>query len=163
MNVTSPSFSWGIFLSLGAIFGAALTTFLLLVRRWTTQRQWVSLAEWCKLHDFEFRPTQHELPAVLRNMTAGQVEVRLHLCSEGVTLIQIQTEPPPGKPEPNRWNVLVRHTPHRKTAIAGLRPANAPASLLDLFGLSQFPSLAIAQRFIVVATTSSAARQLSDS
>ncbi len=158
-----PTFSWTIFLTLGVVFGASLTTFLLLVRRWTTQRQWVSLAEWAKQRDFEFRSTSHALPAALKLIAAGHLEVRLHLCNEGVTFAQLQTEPPAGKTEPNRWNVLVRRTPHRKNAIAGLRPANAPASLLDLFGLSQFPSLAIAQRFVVLATTSSAARQLSDS
>jgi hypothetical protein len=39
----------------------------------------------------------------------------------------------------------------------------APASLLDLMGLSQFPSLAVGQRFAVMATASTAARALSDS
>jgi hypothetical protein len=159
-----PTFSWTIFITLGVVFGASLTTFLLLVRRWTTQRQWVSLSEWASQRDFEFRANQAELPRALHKIAAGHVEVRLHLCSEdGVTLVQLQTDPPPGKVDPNRWNVLVRRARHRNADVAALRPANAPASLLDLFGLSQFPSLAIAHRFIVLATTSSAARLLSDS
>jgi hypothetical protein len=69
-----PAFSWSIFLTLGVIFGASLTTFLLLVRRWTTQRQWVSLAEWARQRDFKFHPTQHDLPAALKNLAAGHLE-----------------------------------------------------------------------------------------
>jgi hypothetical protein len=158
------TFSWTILLALLVILIASLTMFLLLVRRWTTQRQWVSLAEWARQREFRHRPAElSELPAALQPLRSADVQIRLRLCGEGVTVIQLQTRPAEGRNEPNRWNVLVRRRPRRQTNPAGLRPANAPASLLDLFRLSQFPSLAAGHRFVVVATSSSSAHALSDS
>src|SRR5437870_127183 len=121
-----PRFSWTIFLTLGVILVASLMMFLLLVRRWTTQRQWVSLAEWAKERRFQFRSTDpNELPAVLQPLRVSNVQIRLHLCSEGTTLAQLSTDPPAGKLEPNVWNVLVARRSGVATNPAGLRPATA--------------------------------------
>jgi hypothetical protein len=160
----SPAFSWTIFLTLLVIAAGSLLMFLLLVRRWTTQRQWVSLAEWARERRFTFQSTEPGgLPKALEPLRSSNVRFRLHLCSDVVTVAQLETDPPPGNRDPNRWNVLVRRRPTQKSDVAGLRPMGAPASLLDLMGLSQFPSLAVGQRFAVMATASTAARALSDS
>jgi len=164
MSPLPPRFSWTIFLTLAVILAASLAMFLLLVRRWTTQRQWVSLSEWAKEHAFKFRSTDpNELPAVLQPLRVSNVQIRLHLCSEGITVAQLSTDPPSGRTEPNVWNVLVAKRAGTAMNPAALRPATAPASLFDLFGLSEFPTLAVAHRFSVFSTTSSAARAVADS
>ncbi len=159
-----PPFSWVIFLTLVVIFAASVTTFYLLVRRWTTQRQWVSLAEWAQQRRFRFRPAElSQLPAVLEPLKNHGAQVRLHLSDGQMILLQLQTDPPPGKRDVNRWNVLIQRSAPRLGAAAGLRPAAAPASLLDLLGFSQFPSLAVGHRFAVLATSSSSARAVAES
>jgi hypothetical protein len=159
-----PSFSWIIFLTLLLIAAASLLMFLLLVRRWTTQRQWVSLAEWARDRRFTFQTTDIEgLPKVLEPLKRVNVRFRLHLCSDVVTVAQLETDPAAPSLPPNRWNVLVQRRAAPRNEAAGLRPAGAPASLIDLMGLSPFPSLAIANRFTVFALSSTAARALSDS
>jgi hypothetical protein len=164
MPPETPSFSWTIFLTLWVIAAASLLMFLLLVRRWTTQRQWVSLAEWARDRRFTFQSTDLTgLPKALEPLRQVNVRFRLHLCSDRVTVAQLETDPAGDSVQPNRWNVLVQRRPTERKEVAGLRPAAAPASVLDLMGLSQFPSLAIAQRFTVMATSSAAARALADS
>lgn len=159
-----PRFSWAIFLTLWVCLGASLAMFFLLVRRWTTQRQWVSLAEWARQREFEFRSTlPADLPAALLPLRSANVQVRLHLCSETATVAQIFTDAPEGKADPNVWNVLVRKRPQRYNDPAGLRPVNAPASLIDLFGLTAFPTLVAGHRFAVLSTSFSTARALAES
>jgi hypothetical protein len=163
-----PTFSFAVLMTLLVILGVSLATFFLLVRRWTTQRQWVTLAEWARQRGFRFGPTEiSALPGALDKLRASNVQMRLHLCDteQSVAAVQLQTDPQASGigAEPVRWNVLVRRRPVRQSAPAGLRPANAAASLLDLFGLSQFPNLKLGHRFAVLATSSSAARALADS
>jgi hypothetical protein len=154
-------------LTMIAILGASVTTFVLLVRRWTTQRQWVSLAEWAKQRGFGFRSSEPAaLPSVLAPLREANVQIRLHLSDTAdaiATVVQLETDPSPGRQQANRWNTLVRRRPKRQPAPAGLRPVSVSGSLLDLFGLSQFPALNVGQRFTVLATRSSDARQLVDS
>jgi hypothetical protein len=177
-----PPFSPTLLATLVLICAASVAMFFLLVRRWTTQRQWVSLAEWARQRRFRFEPVEHvELPrALLRLRERHNVNVRLHLRDQQdhVTLLQLQTDrlatsqPPAASIEPhvqatetNRWNVLLRRTVSKRDpdSLAGLRPASAPASLLDLLALSQFPSLSLGHRFVVLATRSAAARALANS
>lgn len=159
-----PHFSWTIFLTLAVCLGAALAMFLLLVRRWTTQRQWVSLAEWARQRDFQFHSTDvADLPAALQPLKVAHLSVRLHLCSQGVTVSQICTDPPAEKIDPNVWNVLIRRRLQSYSNPAALRPTNAPASLVDLFGLSQFPTISATPRFTVFSTSSTTARALAES
>ena len=165
--VALPRFSFVLLLGFTVIFGASLTMFLLLVRRWTTQRQWVSLAEWARQRKFKFwRTDSSELPPLLSPLTAAGVSTRLHLRSTSITVLQLQTAPAEGRDEPNRWNVLILQLPERKGKNpfpVALRPAGAAASVVDLFNLSQYPSLAIGRRFLVLASSASAARALADS
>lgn len=161
-----PPFSLTIVLTLLVMLGASVLTFALLVRRWTTQRQWTSLAEWARQRGMRFRPlTSLPLPPVL----AGPLEqhaprLALHLGDERITVMQLQTggsgDAPAG---PGRWNLLLRKVPHRRIAVAALRPAQAASSLLDLLDLKQYPSLALGHRFVVLASSSLAARALANS
>jgi hypothetical protein len=163
MTPQPPRFSWLIFGTLWVILGASLTMFYLLVRRWTTQRQWVSLAEWARQRQFRFKSTAaSELPTALESLREHDVKIRLHVGNDDVFAMQLSTSPPEGRIEPNVWNVLVRRCPAPCAAPAALRPANAPASALDLLGLSQFPAHAIGHRFTVLSTSHSTARTLAE-
>jgi hypothetical protein len=151
-----PKFSILIFLMLMSIFAASLLMFLALVRRWTTQRQWVSLSEWSKQRGFSRRWGELFVTA-LGKMLNREVAVLLELAKSDVALLQVQTGPE------QRWNLLLSKRPARQAVTAGMRPAAAAASVLDLAGLSEFPSLSIGTRFTVLAKSSSAAHALSDS
>src|SRR4051812_31916265 len=114
--MTAPAFSFKIFLILVLMLGASLAMFLLLVRRWTTQRQWVSLGEWARQREFKFQPANAPLPAAIHAIPVTQhPQARLHLCDASATILQLQTDPLAGRTEPNRWNLVVRRTPHRHT------------------------------------------------
>ena len=170
-----PGFSWIIFLSLLAVLAASGVTFWLLMRRMTSHRQWVSVAEWAREHRFHFsRPETGEPPAPMTAVRGVRPKVRLQLTGGPSTLVQLEAEgtttagaaaPPaqgiapssssPAVAPPRRgqvtWNLLIRAT-GGAWPPTGLRPANAAASVLDLFSLSSFPTLAGAERFIAYGT-----------
>jgi hypothetical protein len=159
-----PILSWLVFLTLLLICGSSTAVFFLLVRRWTSQRAWATLADWARHRQIQFRPTEPEqLPPVLQPLRAAQVDIELHLSDETVSAFRLKTAPNQNSAAPNMWHVLVRRRPSRHSAPAALRPAEAARSLFDLFGLSQFPSLTLGHRFTLLATNSSAARALADS
>jgi hypothetical protein len=151
-----PEFSISIFVLLLGIFIASLLTFMVLVRRCTTQRRWVWLSEWAQRRKFSRRASDQFI-ASLRKILGGEFRILLQLSKPNLTLMQIQTQPL------QRWNVLVQKRRRLQTVVAGLRPTAAAASLLDLAKLTHFPSSAISTRFTVLAAGSAAARALSDS
>jgi hypothetical protein len=157
-----PQLSWGILLTMFLVLLGSTAMFTLLVRRWTSRRTWVSLAQWCRESAFKLRPATRELlPRPLDAHVSSDEQVRLHLRDARTTLLQFQTDATtPGTPPP-RWNVLIRRRPN-PGAVAGLRPTNAPASLIDLLELSQFPAMTNNERFIVQAADYSTARRLAD-
>src|SRR5690606_8899353 len=64
-------------------------------------------------------------------------------------LVQLQTQSANGSRPPQHWHVLVRHLGSPISTV-GLRPAQAPASLLDLIPTRTFPGLVPPERFIVI-------------
>jgi hypothetical protein len=100
-----------------------------------------------------------DLPPPVREMLLPAApSVILNLGDANIRLMQIRTS------NEQRWNILLRRAPARAgSAPAGLRPVNAPASLLDRLSLAIFPSLALAHRFSVLARSSVAARALANS
>jgi hypothetical protein len=61
-----------------------------------------------------------------------------------------------------RWHVMVRKIESRWPPT-GLRPRANPSSVLDLFPMSSFPSMAPPERFVIFGTDSPAARRLAKS
>jgi hypothetical protein len=151
-----PGFSIFIFVMLMLIFIASLLTFMVLVRRSTTQRRWVLLSDWAQRRKFSRRESEQFI-TLLRKTLNRDFEILLQLSKPDLTLMQIQTAPA------QRWNLLLQKRRRPQPAIAGLRPTIAAASLLDLMELENFPTQMINTRFTVLAATSSAARALSDS
>ena len=165
-----PPFSPLVLLTLLVVVVASSVTFWLLVRRATSHRQWVAFSDWARDKGFRFRRADPaSIPApfdALRPLPT----VRLSLGKGPTSLLQIEATGPASAPAPGGlnaqrrilWNALTRDL---ETAWppTGLRPANATASLLDLFSLSGFPTLGATDRFVAYGTDSSAARVVSKS
>jgi hypothetical protein len=161
-----PSFSPLVLLTLLAVVAVSSVTFWLLVRRATSHRQWVALSDWARDKRFHFRrATPDAAPAPFDALQPAPT-VRLSLASGPTSLLQFEATGPTPAPlnAPRRilWNVLTRELPVTWPPT-GLRPANATASLLDLFSLTSFPTLGATERFVAYGTDSSAARVVSKS
>jgi hypothetical protein len=151
-----PGFSISIFALLLLIFIASLLTFMVLVRRSTTRRRWVWLSEWAQQRKFSQRAS-NQFIAPLRKLLSGDFQILVQFSKPNLTLMQIQTQPL------QRWNLLVQKRRRSQAVAAGLRPVGSIASLLDLMPLTNFPSAAIGNRFIILAASSAAARAMLDS
>lgn len=162
-EIQPPPFSPVVFGTLTTILLGSFAVFFSLVRRWTTQRRWIFLHDWARRRRFKVRRGHSQaLPEALRKLLACNARVEMLLEDRVACLLQIETDPAGGSPVPDRWNVLVRRTPGARPASA-LRPANAPASLVDRMDLMSYPSLKLGHRFSVAAATPSAARAIADS
>lgn len=186
-----PTFSWVIFLSLLAVLAASSVTFWLLMRRMTSHRQWVALSDWARDNRFRFsRLDLGEPPPPMTSVRGTKPSVRLQLTNGRTTFVQLTAEgttPTGAVPAPPAvanegsadradppvavvtarhdrvtWNLLIRGM-GGDWPPTGLRPTNAAASVLDLFSLSSFPTLAGTERFIAYGTDSAAARVLTKS
>ena len=182
-----PRFSPLVLLTLLTIVAASSVTFWLLVRRATSHRQWVAFSDWARDHGYRFAragpaTSPAELPEPLNHLRPAAATVRLSLSKGPTRLLQIEAEPPaaaaapafltPGSstshPPRLLWNLLIRDLPGAAAdrpgwPPTGLRPANAAASVLDLFSLSGFPTLGATDRFVAYGTDSAAARAVSKS
>jgi hypothetical protein len=158
-----PPFEWAPLLAMLVLLGASVVTYVMLVRRWTSRRQWVSLAQWARESGYKLRPLRRDgLPGPLRDLVRDDANVRHHLCDPRTTLAQFETDPvKPGAPPP-RWNVLVRHRPGAGSH-AGLRPAAPALNLIDLLPLGKSVSMSLGDRFVVHAAEPTAARKLAES
>jgi hypothetical protein len=157
-----PPFSWIIFLTMLAILGASALMYLMLVRRWTSRRQWVSLARWTRESGFRMRPaTRDVLPGPLAELVQSDLDVLFHLCDSRNTIVQFRTLPAAPGAAPPRWNVLLRR--RSGGTIAALRPAAQPLNLIDLLPLSKFATLTLGERFVAYAVQAHAARALAES
>ena len=164
-----PPFSPLILLTLLVVLAASSVTLWLLIRRATSHRQWVALSEWARDHRFRFsRVPPEAVPPpfhVLQNTTAV---VRISLTKGTMTLLQLEAQsaaaraPKAGSEARILWNLVLREIAS-DWPPTGLRPANATASVLDLFSLSSFPTLGATERFVPFGTDSAAARVLSKS
>ena len=158
-----------VLLLLAVILAASCLTFAVLVRRATSHRQWVTLADWAREEDFRFEQFEpHEMPAPLDLLSAHRPQVRLCLAGGPNLLLELETHRPadapygPGANDDARFHLLIRRVP-ASWRPTGLRPAGARSSILDLFSLSSFPSLPGSERFLVFGTDSADARSLADS
>jgi hypothetical protein len=161
-----PSFSPLVLLTLLVIVAASSVTFWLLVRRATSHRQWVALGDWARDQRFHFRRVAPDAAPAPLSALQPPPTIRLSLAKGPTSLLQFEAASPAPAPVnvPRRilWNVLTRELPAEWPAT-GLRPANATASVLDLFPLTSFPTLGATERFVAYGTDSAAARVVSKS
>jgi len=159
----SPPFSLLTAATLVLIVAASVCMYLMLVRRWTSRRQWVGLARWARESGFHLRRARRDvLPAPLAQLVHSDEQVLFHLADPRTTLVQFQTDPVQGGGAPPKWNVLIRKRP-ASGRVAGLRPGTQPVNLIDLLPLSRHPALALGDRFMVYAADTQVAHRLADS
>jgi hypothetical protein len=169
--------------------GAASAMFIVLVWRATSHRRWVALAEWARERGFRFDPRPMRAPAPPLDAIRGvKPRARICLTDRRTLLAEIQTEGPAAAPAPestptpreattptgdpplspppppttHNWHVLIRPI-EADWLPTGARPAQARASLLDLFSLASFPLLGNSERFVIYGADSAAARALAGS
>ncbi len=156
-----PTFSFGILLTLLLILLASGAVFSVLTRQWTTHRPMQALREWAGNRRFKLHQPPIPLPPSLHGLQPLDPKIQTLLTRGPLMLIRITTAAKPASPRPT-WNLIIRETQQAQTP-AGLRPANAAHSFMDLFALTSFPSMLPPERFIVYAAESRDARQLAAS
>ncbi len=168
MSLRFPSqaeFSWRVLLTLLMVVALATGMFALLVRRWTTRRQWVALSEWSRASGFRLAALEAvNLPEAVRQIRAMTLEPRLLLVGEKRSFLQLRSDATPASrtpDKPHHWNLLVIDIESAWPAT-GLRPATSEASLIDAMTMTSYPSIS-GERFIVFGSDSRAARSLAKS
>ena len=149
---------------LGVILFASALTFSILVRRWTAQRHRVVMSEWGRQHGFRL-----ELAADVRTFgrplnVLGAYSPQPAVClDDGRTRIVAVVADPPARPDglPGTgqvtWRLLLRRI-EPTLRPAGIRPAGARHSFLDLYSLSSFTTGGM-ERFVLFAADTEAARE----
>lgn len=176
-DISAPSLR--VILALLLMLGGSIAMFALLVRRWTSRRQWLSLAEWARQRRIKLRSkAATQLPPPLIELERVGARSRLQLTDGPMSIVQFDTDGhdtaarPQGKTAPidatpsrPRWNVLVRKLGSGKShPAAALRPANlaSGSSVIDLFRLTSFHGLSN-DRFAMLACDARTAVRLSNS
>jgi hypothetical protein len=162
-------FSWAVLLTLVLITLVSAVMFVWQVRRWTTHRGWRALLDWSRERGFTLSRPQTPAGEPFDRIAGARVMTMLESEGAGTMTRAMQIELTDaaagggGSGQPPRWHVLVRQIGSAPWPATGLRPANAPASLLDQFSLSSYPRMGDIARFIVFGTDSQAARMISKS
>jgi hypothetical protein len=186
-NLDVLRISWVVLLTLLLVLAVSVVVFVWQVRRWTTNPGWRALLDWSRERGFKLSRLDQTAPEPLDRIAGGGAKVTTFLQKGATRAMQIEIPtaaasatdgaaagaaepiapaeampPTPTPTSPQRWHVLLRQI--RTTwPPTGLRPSNAPASLLDLFSLSSYPRMGEVERFTVFGTDSHAARVLSKS
>jgi hypothetical protein len=154
-----------IWLTLAGILAGSVWMFVMLIRRETIHRRQVALREWAANRGLKWIGPNRSSESIsaLIPLPAIKPKFDFLLSGKGITLAQVHTEDSPVNALTTpRWNILVRRMDHPWPATA-LRPTARPVSVVDLFSLSSFPSLASNQRFMIFGTESQAAQILAES
>jgi len=159
-----PAAEWlAVLGSLAMVLGASSLVFWLLVRRWTTQRQWVALQDWADENRFKLHGEKRAVgPEILKSITQPAPKVLVSLNDVDTGIMQIEASPPRKDGNAVRWNLLIRKL-ERAWPTTGFRPAVSGRSILDYFPLSEMRAMAPTERFVLYGAESRAARALGKS
>ena len=159
---STATFSFGVLFTLIVILAASGRVFYILTQQWTTHRPIEALREWARDRDFDLSlPPKVELPTVVKGWASLDPRVDILLKRGPVMLVRLTTKARPALPRPV-WNLLIRELTTAQNP-AGLRPASATHSFLDLFSLNGFPSLLPPERFVAFAVDSKDAKAMAAS
>jgi hypothetical protein len=161
MSLTVSPVVW---LTLAVIFAASVWMFVMLVRRESGHRRRDALREWAATRGLVLAaaPAPKDSMAQIP-LPAARPQIDFLLTGAGTTIAQVHTDDSQiNALKSPRWNVLIRKMSHPWPATA-LRPTAHAVSVVDLFSLSSFPSLASNQRFMIFGTESHGASVLADS
>jgi hypothetical protein len=157
-----PHFSFAIFLSLLAIILASGGIYVVLTRRWTSDRRTAALSDWAAEERFTMRQAPRaELPPALTGLTSLGARVEIAFTRGPISVLQLVTVSQPNSRE-SRWHVLIRQL-DRAWSPAGLRPVGRGESFIDLFTMNGFPSLLTPDRFVAYGIDARAAKQIAHS
>jgi hypothetical protein len=157
-TIMPATFSVAVLFTLLFILIASGCVFRVLTQQWTTHRPMQALRDWAGDRRFKLHQLPIPLPPSLHGLQPLDPRIETLLTRGPVMLIRLTTAAKPAQPRPI-WNLIIRETPQSQ-APAGLRPADATTSFVDLFSLTGFPSLLPPDRFVIYATESRDARQL---
>jgi len=156
------TFSISILLTLFAILAISGRVFHVLTQQWTIHRPINALRDWASDRKFKLHlPPEANLPASLDGLKPLDPQLQVMLVNESITLLRLTTFAKPTSPRPV-WHLLIREM-RQAWNPAGLRPARAGRSFLDLFSLNGFPSLLPPERFVAFGAESKDARQIAAS
>ena len=158
-------FAWQVPLVLLVVLIASSVMFRLLVRRWTTRRHWLELSRWGDDNRMKLHGAQSAAPPPpLATVTQPGPTASLALTSDKLAIAEIHTEKmqKTDSSQFTRWHVMVRKL-EAKWPPTGLRPVANASSVLDLFPLTSYPSMASPERFVIFGTDSAAARRIARS
>ena len=157
--------AWPVPVVLIVVLVASSMVFRMLVRRWTTRRHWLELSRWAddngmKLHD----AAEAVVPSPLNAATDPPPTAGMALVSKTLSIAEIHTQHKQrtDSSQFTRWHVMVRKI-ESTWPPTGLRPRANASSVLDLFPMSSFPSMAPPERFVIFGSDSSAARRVAKS
>jgi hypothetical protein len=139
--------------------------FRMLVRRWTTRKHWLELSRWAIDNGMKLAGADKAtVPAPLATATNPAPTASIAISSERMAIVEIHTlrGQRTDSSQFTTWRALVRQIESRWLPT-GLRPRANSSSMLDLFPLSSFPSMAPPERFVIFGTDSAAARSVASS
>ncbi len=155
---------WPALVALVVVLIASVAVFWVLVRRWTTHRLRLQLADWAASNRFKLDPPGAErLPEPVADAkTRGKLLFSLRDDSTSLVQLEAGTTPGEASDKPACWNLLVRKI-GTAWPLTGLRPVSHKSSFLDAFVISSYPSLASPDRFVVFGADAVAARAVGGS
>jgi len=145
--------------TLAIVLAASIAVFVALIRQATLGRQLERLQQWASQHRAQIEPVSSHLEI----LSPFHPKVSLSIRGEGWTLARLTTDPPiEAKGKTPRWHLLAVDL-EVIWPSTGLRPVRHVVSILDLFGLSSYPSLTAGEDFVIFGADSAGAESLSDS
>jgi hypothetical protein len=152
-----PGVDWLVLASLLVMFTSSLWVFLVLARRATHTRERERLREWAKQSGFRLRCAA-TLPAPLSAVAPGAI-ADVQLLAPHATMVRLRTR---DNDQPQTWHLAIAELPASSVPI-GLRPASAPRSFLDRFGIPVSPVSQDSLRFTLLCAEIIPARRLAGS
>jgi hypothetical protein len=164
-NTLPRLIAWPVPVVLLIVLVSSSVIFRMLVRRWTRHRHWLELSRWADDNRMQLFDARHAaVPAPLANCTRPAATASIAITSQSLVIAQLHTEKQQRTDSSQfvQWHVMVRST-ETHWPPTGLRPRANASSVLDLFPLSSFPSMAPPERFVIFGTDSAAARRIAKS
>jgi hypothetical protein len=157
--------AWQVPVVLVIVLVASALIFRMLVRRWTTRKHWLELSRWAGENGMKLQGADKAMvPAPLATAINPAPTASMSISSDHMAIVELHTlkAQRTDSSQFTTWRALVRQIEPRWLPT-GLRPRANASSMLDLFSLSSFPSMAPPERFVVFGTDSAAARRVAGS
>jgi len=155
-------------LTMVVILAASVWVFATLVRRQTQHRKLLAMSQWAKSQQLRLTdPTTIDAATILPALVGYAPKISMLLHGPAMTIVQVRTEntSPSATQAASgiaHWHLLQLPL-EDQWPTTGLRPAAHARSLIDLFGLTSFPSLVADRRFMMFGQEARAATALARS